>query len=52
MAFMGFDSSTRGRAELIMDISELSKLKKAITTEKKQGHLPIDELIDRLVDLS
>lgn len=32
---MGFDSSTVIKAELIMDISKLSKLKKAITKGKE-----------------
>lgn len=35
---MGFDSSTVIRAELMMDISELSKLEKAVSLrEKKHG---------------
>ena len=40
MAFRGFDSSTIIRAELVMGISQLSKLAKALTKEKKHGTSP------------
>lgn len=45
MAFVRFDPSTVIRAQLIMDISELSKLEKVINREKKHG-TPIHWWID------